>query len=164
MKKLKLYINEKLFSIHNIFYVKDESEKDLYVISKKIFSLGSKISITDIKGNVLSNIDQELFRFLSTYNISINNELNFQIKKKFQLFKNDYVLSNGYSIVGNYFMFDFNILDPSGKEIGKISRKYFTIGDKYEVEIYDKKDVLFVLSVVAVIANDINKNQSSNND
>ncbi len=61
-------------------------------------------------------------------------------------------------------MFDFNILDPSGKEIGKISRKYFTIGDKYEVEIYDKKDVLFVLSVVAVIANDINKNQSSNND
>ena len=150
--------------MHNIFYVKDEMEKDLYVISKKIFSLGSKISIADIEGNILSNIDQELFRFLSTYNISINNGLNFQIKKKLQFFKNDYVLSNGYSIKGNYFMFDFSILDPSGKEIGKIARKYFTIGDKYEVEVYNKNDVLFVLSVVAVIANDINKNQSSLND
>ena len=28
--KMKLYVNEKLFSLHNKFYVKDENDNDVY--------------------------------------------------------------------------------------------------------------------------------------
>ena len=35
---MKLYVNEKLFSLHNKFFVKDEKGKDVYEISSKVIS------------------------------------------------------------------------------------------------------------------------------
>ncbi len=47
---MKLYVNEKLLSIHNKFYVRDENNKEVYEISSKVISIGNKTTITDIEG------------------------------------------------------------------------------------------------------------------
>ena len=36
---MKLYVNEKLFSIHRKFYVKDENDMDVYEISSKFLTI-----------------------------------------------------------------------------------------------------------------------------
>ena len=70
---MRLYVNEKLFSIHNKFYVKDENDMDVYEISSKIISLGDKTTINDMQGNKIAYIEQELFHIMPNYNVYINN-------------------------------------------------------------------------------------------
>ena len=161
---MKLYVNEKLFSIHNKFYVKDEKNSDVYEISSKIISFGDKTTITDMQGNKIAYIEQELFHITPNYNVYIKDELVFKITKKFQLFKNDYLLSNGYRVKGNFMMLDFVVYDDKNVEIGSIKRKFISIGDKYEINIADTNKKEIVLAIIVAITNDVNRNQNSSND
>ena len=158
---MKLYVNEKLFSIHNIFYVKDENDVDVYEISSKVVSFVAKTTINDMHGNKIAYIEQELFHMTPNYNVYIGDYLTFKIIKKFQLFKNDYSLSNGYRVEGNFIMLDFVVYDDSNIQIGSIKRKFISIGDKYEITIDDinKKEIL--LAIIVAITNDVNRNQNA---
>ena len=158
---MKLYVNEKLFSIHKKFYIKDENNLDVYEISSKIISLGDKTTINDAQGNKIAYIEQELFHITPNYNIYINDNFVFKITKKFQLLKNDYSLSNGYNVKGNFMMFDFVIYDENNNQIGSIKRKFISIGDKYEINIDDTSKKEIVLAIIVAIANDINRSQNS---
>lgn len=161
---MKLYVNEKLFSFHNRFYVKDENDKDIYEISSKIISLGDKTTINDIEGNKIAYIEQEILHLTPHYNVYINDILEFQIIKKFQLFKNDYTLSNGYRVEGNFLMLDFKVFDSTNNQIGSIKRKFISIGDKYEIEINDISKKEIVLAIIVAITNDVNRSQNASNN
>jgi len=56
-------------------------------------------------------------------------------------------------------MLDFIIYDETDNIIGKITRKYFSIGDKYEIDIIDETKIVLILSIIVTIANDINRKQ-----
>lgn len=158
---MKLYVSEKLLSIHSKFYVKDENNMDVYEIFSKFISLGDKTTINDMQGNKIAYVEQELFHLMPNYNVYIHGELRFKITKKFKLFKNNYILSNGYRVDGNFMGLDFIIYDDQNKQIGSIKRKFISIGDKYEITIddIDKKEI--VLAIIVAITNDINRVQSS---
>ena len=160
---MKLYVNEKLFSIHNKFYVKDQNDMDIYEISSKIISFGDKTTITDMQGNKIVYIEQELFHLTPNYNVYIGDEFAFKITKKFQLFKNDYLLNNGYKVEGDFMMLDFVIYDDNNIQIGSIKRKFISIGDKYEININDINKKEIVLAIIVAITNDVNRNQNSSN-
>ena len=161
---MKLYVNEKLFSFHNRFYVKDENDKDVYEISSKIISLGDKTTINDMEGNKVAYIEQEILHLTPHYNVYISDILEFQIIKKLQLFKNDYTLNNGYRVEGNFMMLDFKVFDDNNNQIGSIKRKFFSIGDKYEIEINDTSKKEIVLAIIVAITNDVNRNQNTANN
>ena len=161
---MKLYVNEKLFSIHRKFYEKDENDVDVYEISSKVISLGDKTTISDMRGNKIAYIEQEILHIMPNYNIYIGDDLICKISKKLQLFKNDYTLSNGYSVKGNFLMFDFTLYDNENNEIGNIKRKLISIGDKYEINIIDLNKKELVLAIVVAIANDVNRSQRNSNN
>lgn len=158
---MKLYVNEKLFSLHRKFYIKDESGMDVYELSSKYFSLGDKTTINDMNGNKIAYIEQEILHLTPNYNVYINNEFSFKIVKKFQIFKNDYALSNGYRVVGNFMMLDFVVYDDNNQLVGSIKRKFLSIGDKYEIDIMDIKKKEIVLAIIVAITNDVNRSQNS---
>ena len=160
---MKLYVNEKIFSLHNKFYVKDENDMDVYEISSKVFSIGDKTTINDMQGNKVAYIEQEIFHLTPNYNIYIGEQFAFKITKKFQLFKNDYVLSNGYRVEGGFMMLDFAVFDDKNNQIGSITRKFISIGDKYEITIDDVSKKEIVLAIIVAITNDVNRSQSSSN-
>ncbi len=158
---MKLYVSEKLFSIHNRFYVKDESDHDVYEISSKAISIGDKTTINDMNGNKVAYIEQEIFHLMPNYNVYINDQLAFKISKKLKLFKNDYDLSNGYRVEGKVLMFDFSIFDEQNNQVGSIKRKVFSIGDKYEIDIADESKKEIILAIIVAITNDINRSQAA---
>jgi len=158
---MKLYVNEKLFSIHRKFYVKDENGIDVYEISSKFLTIGDKTTINDMQGNQIAYIEQEILHFTPHYNIYITGSYPFKIARKFQLFKNDYVLSNGYRVDGGFMMLDFVIYDENNNQIGSIKRKFISIGDKYEITIDDESKKNIVLAIIVTITNDVNRGQSS---
>ena len=58
-------------------------------------------------------------------------------------------------------MLAFNVYGKHNKVIGSIKRKYFSIGDKYVLDIKDEANKEIVLAIIVAIANDINRSQSS---
>ncbi len=158
---MRLYINEKIISIHNKYFIKDEKEKDILEISSKIISLGRKTWIKDLSGNELVYVEQELFHLMPHYNIYIHNNKICSIKKKFKLLKNDYELSNHYHVEGNFINHSFIIYNDKGNKIGQIKRKYISIGDQYIIDIDDENEYLLVLAIIVAIANEIESAQNA---
>lgn len=159
-----LYVNEKLFSIHRKFYIKDEMDRDVFEISSKAISFGDKTTIRDLNGNEIAYIEQRLLHFTPHYDIFINGEMVCNISKKFQFFKNDYVLSNGYEVKGNVLGLNYNIYNESGNEVANITKKFISIGDKYTMDIKDEKNLNIILSIIVAISNDVNRAQRNSND
>ena len=121
---MKLFVKEKLFSIHNRYYIYNENEEQVYEIESKAISIGDKTTIYDKAHNVVAYIEQEIFHLTPHYNVYIENEYKYQIKKKFQIFKNDYELSNAYKVDGSTFNLNFAIwvnLVGSGSQLHVIS-------------------------------------------
>ena len=160
---MRLFINEKLFSIHHKFYVLNEQNENVYEIASQVISFGDKTTVTDMMGNKVAYIEQRLLHLMPNYDIYINDQLACTIAKKFKLFKNDYELSNGYKIEGNFMALNFTIYDKNGNQIGELSRKFISIGDKYTIDIYDESKLPIVLSIIVAITNDVNRAQNSNN-
>ncbi len=158
---MKLYVNEKLISIHDKFYIKDEKDSDVYEIVSKIISIGDKTTISDMQGNQIAYIEQEVLHITPHYNVYINDEFVFTIKKKLQFIRNDYILSNGYSVDGDILNLDFVIYDDNNNKIGSIKRKLISIGDKYEITIEDDSKKETILAIIVAITNDINRSQDS---
>ena len=67
---MKLFVKEKLFSIHNRYYIYNENEEQVYEIESKAISIGDKTTIYDKAHNIvakcISNI-RKIYR-LPTYN------------------------------------------------------------------------------------------------
>lgn len=160
---MKLYINEKIFSIHNKFFVKDENGNDVYEISSKAISLGDKTTITDMGGNKIAYIEQELFHLMPNYNIYVDDNLLCKITKKFKLFKHSYELSNGYRVDGDCLMLNMDVYNDANQQIGSIKKQLFSFGDKYEIELFDEKELKIALAIIVAIANDVNRSQSTAN-
>ena len=161
---MKLFVKEKVFSMHNRYYIYNESDELSYEIESKVFSIGDKTTIYDKDRNVVAYIEQEIFHLTPYYNVYIDDEYKYQIKKKFQFFKNDYELSNSYKVDGSTFNLNFAIINNNGKTVALVNRKFLSIGDKYQIEIIDEKDIYTILTIVVAITNDVDRNQSTSSD
>lgn len=160
---MRLYVSEKIFSLRSKFFVKDENLNDVYEISSNVFSFAQKTTVSDMLGNKVVYIEQELFHLTPNYNIFMNDILVCKIVKKFQFFKNDYVLSNGFRVDGDFFMLDFVVYDDLNNRIGCITKKFFSFGDRYEIDIFDESKKNIILAIIVAIANDVNRAQRNNN-
>lgn len=161
---MKLFVKEKLFSIHNRYYIYNYNEEMIYEIESKVISIGNKTTIYDKNHNVVAYVEQEIFRFTPHYNVYINDEYKYQIKKKFHFFKNDYELSNSYKVDGSTFAFNFTIINNYGKTVALVNRKFLSIGDKYQIDILDEKDMVTILTIIVAITNDVDRCQSNSSN
>lgn len=158
---MKLFVKEKLFSIHNRYYIYNENEEIEYEIESKAISIGDKTTIYDKNHKAIAYIEQEIFHLMPHYNVYMNDEYKFQIKKKFKFFRNDYELSNLYTVEGSIFNLDFAIKNTDGKEIALVNRKFISIGDKYQIEILNEEDIYIILTIIVAITNDVDRSQSN---
>ena len=161
---MKLFVKEKVFSMHNRYYIYNESDELSYEIESKVFSIGDKTTIYDKDRNVVAYIEQEIFHLTPYYNVYIDDEYKYQIKKKFQFFKNDYELSNMYKVDGSIWGYSFTILNDLGDTVASITREILTIGDKYQIDIIDEKDINTILTIIVAITNDIDRSQANSSN
>ena len=161
---MKLYVKEKLMSFHNRYFIYDEMGEVAYEIESKVISIGDKTTIYDKFHNEVAYIEQEILHIMPHYNIYIGGEFKYNIKKKFKLLKNDYELSNMYQVDGSIWGYSFTILNDLGDTVASITREILTIGDKYQIDIIDEKDINTILTIIVAITNDIDRSQANSSN
>ena len=114
-------------------------------------------------GQELIYIEQEIFKlFEKHYNVFYNTKFAYKIIKKFNVFKNVYELSNGYTAEGDILHLCLSIYDNEKNCIACINKHIISIGDKYEIEIFDETKISLILSIAVTVANDVDRRQSRN--
>jgi len=150
---LRYVIKQKMFTLTDSFSIKDASGNDIFVAKRQLLSFGKKLRIYDLAGNELCYIEQMLFRFMPEYNIYIAGQHVANVKKKFKLFKNDFVITspyNQYDVEGDIFAHEFEIY-KDGKVVARISKRFFSFTDTYGVDIDDGEDQITLLALAIVI-------------
>ena len=151
---MKLYVNEKMFSLRRKYFVEDENKNNIYEISSKIFSLKHKTTVSKVDGEKVAYIEGKVFFIMPSYNLYVKDKYMCKIKRKFTLWKRKYIISNGYRVEGNFVDLNFKIFDQEDKQVANISKKFFSLTDKYEIDILDEKNTYLILAIVVAITND----------
>ncbi|WP_425448245.1 LURP-one-related/scramblase family protein [Dethiothermospora halolimnae] len=150
---MRYKVKQKVFSFGDDFTIKDSNDYDQFIVKGKVFSLGDKLKVTDMEGNEVANIEQQLMSFLPKYHIYVNDQIRATVKKELSFFKPKFSIESStgnYSIEGNVISHDFNIL-KNGKPVAVVNKEWFAFSDTYGVDIADDEDQGFILSLVIVI-------------
>lgn len=148
---MKLYIKEKVFSWGDKFTVKDEFERDKYVVEGEVFSWGKKLHIYDMTGREAAFIKQEIWSFLPRYYVFCNDRKVAEIKKEFSfLFPRYSIEGLDWEIEGKFAAHEYEI-NQHGHTIVSIRKEWLTWGDSYELDILNPEDEIIALAVVIMI-------------
>jgi len=152
---LKLYIKQKVFSFVDNFTIKNEDGTDAYSAVGEFFTLGKKLNIyegtnTDVS-TPAARIEQRLMSFTTRFGIIVRGNHVTDMVRKITLFSNDYRLEGlPWHLDGDFFAHEYSLMDGRNT-IMQLSRKWFTWGDSYELNIANNQDPLLCLSIALAV-------------
>ena len=146
-----LIINQKIFSLGGEFWVTDEQENPRYRVKGSFLKIPKEFVISDEAGNPRARVIHKVFSFLPKFFVEIDGQQVATISKQLTLFKPKYTIDAGsVQVDGNIWDMNFEIT-RDGYPIGRIDKQWFSVRDKYMVEILNEADELLVLSLVLAI-------------
>lgn len=148
---MRLLFKQKMFSWLDSYDIFDESGQTVYIVKGKL-SFGHCFKIYDAAGCELGTIKQKLFTFFPKFQIYQGNTLIGSIKKEFSLLKPKFNIDfNGWRIEGNWFEWEYNIVNTLGATVATISKQFFNWTDTYAIDVANPNDALYALMLVIAI-------------
>lgn len=153
---MRYQIRQRLLAWGDDFTIQDADDKDVYFVDGKAFSLGKKLSFQDMAGRELAFIEQQLFHWGPTYEVQQNGRVVATIKKElFTFFRDRFEVDvpgpNDYHVEGNMLDYEYRFTRSSGREVARVSKKFFAWADSYGVEVEEGEDDLLILATTVVI-------------
>ena len=147
---MKLYMKQKVFSWKDKFYVKDESGADRYYVEGEIFTLGRKLHVYDSANREIAFIRQKLFTFLPRYYIEIGGET-IEVVKEFTFLKHRFhLVGRPWRLDGDFWAHEYALSDEQS-DIMRLSKKWLTWGDSYELDIAGQNDEVLCLCIALTV-------------
>ena len=149
---MRLYIKQKVFSWRDRFLVKDEVGNDRYTAEGEFFTWGKKLHIYYASGEEVAFIRQKVLSFMPRFFIEIGGQVVCEIVKEFTFFRQSYRLAGvPWHLSGDIWAHEYSLDDHSGMHIMRMSKKWFTWGDSYELDILDPQNELLSLCVALAV-------------
>lgn len=148
---MKLYIEQKVFSIGDKFRIMDAEGETRFTVEGQIFSLGKKLHIYDENHTEQAVLVQKLLTLLPKFELEVNGGQNCTISRKMALFRSAFETSYPqWKVTGNFTGHDYQFEGSNGTA-ASVHKKWMSWGDSYEVDIADEADALYVIGVVLAI-------------
>jgi len=148
---MKLYMKQKVFSIKDRFYIKDEFENDRYYVEGEFFTIGKKLHLYDLNGNELAFIQEKVLTILPRFYVYMNGRDVAEIVKEFTFFKPKYSINGlGWNVDGDFWSHDYSVTSQ-GSNVAEVHKAWFSWGDSYEIDISNSEDEVLTLAVVLAI-------------
>ncbi|MFR3728349.1 LURP-one-related/scramblase family protein [Lacrimispora sp.] len=148
---MKLLFRQRFFSWFDSYDIYDESGATVYTVSGKL-AWGHKLEIYDRYGNHVATLREQVFSFLPQFAIQMNGETIGTITKKFTFFKPSFTVDcKDWHVEGNFWEWDYQILNSGGSVVATIEKQLFNFTDTYLIDVYEETDSLLALMVVLAI-------------
>ncbi len=160
------YLKQKVFSLTDRYKVFDENQNIIFYVKSKIFSIFNKMKFIDQSSDaVIYHFKRKLFRIMPIYEmIDPDMSVIATVKRKFSFFRPKVVVEKegmSFNIEGNYIAHSFQVLDGSD-EVAKVTKKWLSWGDSYQISIADDRDEAFYLALVIIIDRMFHEKKSNN--
>ena len=161
---MRVYIKNKLFSLHGNSTVKNDAGQDVFTVKGKLISPSRKKRICDLNGNVLYSVRTKLcklpFTAYKAFVMDENKKKVARVKKPFFTVKK--YLVEGYkdeiSINGEFLSLHSQIV-RNGVVIGTITRQVTVVADAFCLE-GAPEDMPFLIALVIAIDNIVDRMRS----
>ena len=152
---MRYVMRQKILSLADSFTIKDEQERDVYLVKGKLFSFGDKLSFQDTAGNELVYIDQRLLNWGPTYELWRGEELLAVVKRQLfsfihHRFTVDVPGPNDLEAEGDFLDHEYTFT-RGGSVAATVSKRWFSWTDTYGIEIADGEDPVLVLASAVVV-------------
>lgn len=146
---MKLYIKQKVFSLRHRFDIYNFNEEPVYSCEGEI-SFGKKYHLFDRNGSEVAFIKEQLFSLHSRHFIERDGSEIAEVVKEISIRPRYIIDAFGWTVTGDFLSHEYVIKD-SNKTVATISKKWFSWGDTYEIDIDPNADTVNVLCVVLII-------------
>jgi len=148
---MKLYLKQKVFSWRDRFFAKDENGNDRYAVEGEIFTWGKKLHVYDSNGNEAAFIRQKVWSWMPRYYIEMGGRVVCELVKEFTFFRPSYRLEgSSWRLEGDFWAHEYSLHDNE-RQIMRLSKKWFTWGDSYELDIADPRNEVLCLCVALAV-------------
>lgn len=147
----KFYMQEKVISAKETFYVKNEAEENCYLVEGDMVQIGGKkLHIKDLNGVEIAMLQQKLLSLRPKFFIFKHDQQVGELVKKIGIKPKYFIDGLGWEISGKFLAHDYTISDGT-RDIVKIHKAWISIGGCYELDVEDDVDDAMVIAAVLAI-------------
>jgi uncharacterized protein YxjI len=152
---MRYVLKQKLLSWGNDFRIRNEAGEDVFFVDGKVFSIRNQLAFEDMQGRKLATIQKKLLSWGPTYEIYRDGQLAAVLKKHlFTLFRCKFTVDvpgpDDLEAQGNFLDYEYTFRRGS-REVGQVSKRWFSWTDTYGIEIGDDEDHVLMLASAVVI-------------
>ena len=148
---MKLLFKQRFFSWFDSYDIYDEAGTTLFTVEGQL-AWGHTLHINDANGTHIATVKQRLLTFLPKFDLFVGEELLGTITKDFTFFQPAFEIDfNGWRVDGDFFEWDYQILDKFGNSAASISKELWNWTDTYVIDVPDPDNALCALMVVLAI-------------
>lgn len=148
---MKLLFKQRFFSWLDSYDVYSEDGSKVFAVQGRI-ALGHCLEIENAFGEHVGTVKEELFTLMPRFRIYMNDNCIGEIRKKFTFLKDNFEVDcNGWSVEGDFWDWNYRIIDPSGRIVATIEKQFLNFTDTYVIDIDESANALIALMVVLAI-------------
>ena len=148
---MKLLFKQRLFSWFDSYDIYNEAEETVFTV-KGHLSWGHCLKIFDASGKEIGTVREKIFSFLPRFEIYMEDRCVGCISKELSFFRPKYNIDcNGWHVQGDFFEWDYSILDSDNRYVATVSKQLFNWTDTYVIDVNDPFDALTAVMLVLAI-------------
>lgn len=148
---MRLLFKQRFFSWFDSYDIYNESGETEYTVKGQL-SWGHCLKIFDARGCELGTVKERVLTLMPKFEVYLGEQYIGCISKEFAFFKPKYNIDfNGWHIEGDFFEWDYTILDGGGRRVATVSKELLHLTDTYVIDVYHSEDALCALMFVLAI-------------
>ena len=148
---MKLLFKQRFFSWFDSYDIYDEAGQTVYTVKGQL-AWGHCLKIFDAHDNEIGTVKERIFTLLPKFEMYLGEQYLGCIHKEFSLFTPRYHIDcNDWQGEGNFFEWDYEILNSAGHRIATVNKELLNWTDTYVIDVVDPRDALGALMLVLAI-------------
>jgi uncharacterized protein YxjI len=148
---MKMLFKQRFFSWFDSYDIYDASGRTLYTVRGQL-AWGHCLKIYDAAGREVGEVKERILTWLPKFEIYRGSQYVGCISREFTFFRPKYFIDcNGWQVEGDFWEWDYRIVNQSGRQIATVSKELFNWTDTYVIDVADPADALYALMLVLAI-------------
>lgn len=148
---MRLLFKQRFFSWFDSYDIYDDMGNTVFTVKGQL-SWGHCLKIFDALGNEVGTVKERVFTWLPKFEIYLGDTYIGCISKEFTFlrprFNIDYC---GWQVEGDFFEWDYSIINSLGENIATVSKQIWNWTDTYAIDVKYPRDALCALMMVLAI-------------
>ena len=148
---MKLLFKQRFFSWFDSYDIYNEAGETVYTVQGQL-AWGHCLKIYDARGVEIGTVRERILTFLPKFEMYLGDRYVGCISKEFTFFRPRFHIDcNGWHIDGDWFEWDYQILNSAGRMIAYVSKQLFNFTDTYVIDVEDPQNALCAPMLVLAI-------------